>query len=400
MDHHEKRIEMVDKYLRRLELDGRIPDHYRGRTILVTGGAGAIGSNLIIALSLLTGRTGKVVVLDNLSAIKTRNPWNVAPCPNILFVRGDVRNDTDLKRVFHENPSIIFHLAAFFANQNSIDYPEISAEVDILGQIRLLEYARLARTERFLYASSGCAIYGSHPRLPIEENFISMHLTTPYQINKMTGEMYCNYYYHEYGLPTVNCRFFNSYGPGEAPGQYRNVIPNFIYWAMQGRALPITGTGSETRDFTYVLDLVQGLIKAGYYAGAVGENFNLAAGQETSIRDLAETINRETANFEPINFVEKRKWDTKPRLLASIEKARGLIDYRPLVEFEEGLRANLEWFRDNWEKIEAVADFPPGMSSAVKGFGGQNDQSPHRYRYAAGSYQDGAGHQGTQAEVR
>ena len=338
-----------------------------GRSILVTGGAGAIGSNLIIALSKLVGDKGKIVVLDNLSAIKVKDPWNVTPLSNIMFVLGDVRSDVDLKRVFKENPSLIFHLAAFFANQNSIDYPEISADVDILGQIRLLEYTRLGRVERFVYASSGCAIYGSYPELPLKEDFISMHLTTPYQINKMTGEMYCNFYQHHYGLPIVNCRFFNSYGPGEAPGQYRNVIPNFIFWAMQGRALPITGTGEETRDFTYVIDLVQGLIKAGYAEKAVGENFNLASGTETRIRDLAELVNKSAGNETPIQFLERRKWDTKPRLLASIEKAKNLVGYEPLVDFQEGFQTNIEWFRDNWDHIAAVADFPPGMSSAVRG---------------------------------
>lgn len=179
--------------------------------------------------------------------------------------------------------------------------------------------------------------------------------------------MYCNFYHHHYGVPIVNCRFFNSYGPGEVPGQYRNVIPNFIYWAMQGRSLPITGTGEETRDFTYVLDLVQGLIKAGYEEKAVGENFNLASGREVRIKDLAEMVNRATRNKAEINFRERRRWDTKPRLLASIDKARQLIAYEPLVEFGEGLQTNIEWFKDNWEKIEAAADFPPGMSSAVRG---------------------------------
>jgi UDP-glucose 4-epimerase len=269
--------------------------------------------------------------------------------------------------VFKEDPSIVFHLAAFFANQNSIDYTETSAEVDVLGQIRLLEYARLSKVERFVYASSGCAIYGSYPKLPLKEDFISMHLTTPYQINKMTGEMYCNFYLHHYDLKTVNCRFFNSYGPGEAPGQYRNVIPNFIYWAMKGYPLPITGTGEETRDFTYVLDLVQGLIKAGCEERAVGANFNLASGKELRIKDLAQMVNTATKNPSPINFRERRKWDTKPRLLACIEKAEQLIGYKPFVEFEEGFRENIDWFRDNWGKIEAVADFPPGMSSAVRG---------------------------------
>ncbi|ACI22128.1 NAD-dependent epimerase/dehydratase family protein [Thermodesulfovibrio yellowstonii] len=366
MDYYEKRVKMVDDYMAKLDIGKDLIKYYEGRNILVTGGAGAIGSNLIIALSKLVGSRGKVIVLDNLSAIKVRDPWNVTPLPNIMFVFGDVRNDIDLKRVFKEDISIVFHLAAFFANQNSVDYPEVSAEVDVIGQIKLLEYSRLAKVEKFIYASSGCAIYGSYPKLPLKEDFISMHLTTPYQINKMTGEMYCNFYHHHYGLSIVNCRFFNSYGPGEVPGQYRNVIPNFIYWSMKGLPLPITGTGEETRDFTYVLDLVQGLIKAGYYKKAIGENFNLAAGREVSIKEVASMVLEATGNKAGLIFKERRKWDTKPRLLASIEKAKELIGYKPIVDFREGFDANIEWFKDNWEKIEILADFPPGMSSAVR----------------------------------
>lgn len=364
---YSKRIDLVDNYLSKLGLEEDLYNYYAGRSILVTGGAGAIGSNLIIALSRLVGNNGKILVLDNLSSIKSGDPWNVSPLPNILFIHGDVRSDVDLKRVFKEEPTIVFHLAAFFANQNSVDYPETSAEVDIIGQIRLLEYSKITQIEKFVYASSGCAIYGSYPELPLKEEFISMHLTTPYQINKMTGEMYCNFYNHHYGLPIVNCRFFNSYGPGEVPGQYRNVIPNFIYWAMKGIALPITGSGEETRDFTYVLDLVQGLVKAGYHREAVGENFNLASGSEVRIIDLANMVNRATGNSAELLFRERRKWDTKPRLLASIVKAQELIGYKPIINFEDGFKTNIEWFRDNWEKIEALADFKPGMSSAVRG---------------------------------
>ncbi len=366
MNTYEKRIAWVDDYFSRISLEDNLQNYYRDRSILVTGGAGAIGSNLVIGLAKLVGSGGKIIVLDNLSAIKSEDSWNVLPLSNILFVKGDVRNDIDLKRVFREEPSIVFHLAAFFANQNSVDYPETSADVDIIGMIRLLEYARLCRVDRFVYASSGCAIYGSYPELPLREDFISMHLTTPYQINKMTGEMYCNFYAHHYGLPIVNCRFFNSYGPGEVPGQYRNVIPNFIYWAMKGQTLPITGTGEETRDFTNVFDLVQGLIKSGFYDGAVGENFNLASGTETSISDLVNMVNSATVNQGGIERKPRRKWDTKPRLLASIEKANRLIDYNPIINFEEGFAKNIEWFKDCWEKINILADFPPGMSSAVR----------------------------------
>jgi len=363
---NQKKVSLVHNYLNELGISEDIYSYYKNRNILVTGGAGAIGSNLIIALSKLVGEDGKIIVLDNLSSIKYPNPWNVAPLENIMFVKGDVRSDVDLKRVFKEDISLVFHLAAFFANQNSVDYPEYSAENDIIGQIKLLEYSRLGKIDRFIYASSGCAIYGSYGQMPLKEDFISMHLTTPYQINKMTGEMYCNFYSHHYDLGIVNCRFFNSYGPGEVPGQYRNVIPNFIYWAMKNQALPITGKGTETRDFTYVLDLVQGLVKAGYYETALGENFNLASGSETRIIDLAETINASVGNATPIKFKPVRKWDTKKRLLASIEKAQQLINYSPQMDFQSGLKVNIEWFKDNWENIEKNADFSPGMSSAVR----------------------------------
>ena len=315
------------------------------------------GKNLIIALAKLVGENGNVIILDNLSSIKEKNSWNITPLSNVLFVEGDVRSDISLKRVFKENLSMVFHLAAFFANQNSVDYPEISAEVDVIGIIKLLEYSRLAKVERFIYASSGCAIYGSYGKMPLKEDFISMHLTTPYQVNKMTGEMYCNFYGHHYDMKITNCRFFNSYGPGEVPGQYRNVIPNFIYWAMKGQSLPITGTGKETRDFTYVLDLVQGLIKGGYYESAIGENFNLASGREISIIDMANLVNETTGNKAPIIYKTRRKWDTKPRLLASIEKAEKLVKYKPIQNFRDGFLMNIEWFRDNWSTITKTSRF-------------------------------------------
>ena len=365
MDKNTFREDLVEDYLKRVDLKEEVKDFFKSKNILVTGGAGAIGSNLTIALSKLVG-DGKVIVLDNLSATHDGSPWNLINKPNVMFVEGDVRSDRDLKRVFKERIDIVFHLAAFFANQNSVDYPETSAEVDVLGMIKLLEISTLSKVDKFIYASSGCAIYGSFPELPLKEDFISMHLTTPYQINKMTGEMYCNYYMHHFGLNIVNCRFFNSFGPGEIPGQYRNVIPNFIYWSMKGRQLPITGDGSETRDFTYVLDLVQGLIKSAYYKDAVGENFNLAAGREISISDMAKKVQEVTGNEIEFLYKERRKWDTKPRLLASIEKASKLIDYKPIVDFDEGFKANLDWFKLFDEEIEKSSDFPPGMSAAVK----------------------------------
>ena len=344
-------------------MSDEIRDYYKDKVILVTGGAGAIGSNLTRALSEAGARM--VIILDNLSS---SYKWNVPSLANVMFVEGDITNDIDLKRVFNEGPEIVYHLAAFFANQNSIDYPEKDLWVDGFGTLKVLEYSRLAGVKRFIYASSGCSIYGSNAPLPLREEFMSMNLSSPYQITKMLGELYCNFFYNHYGLPVVKTRFFNSYGPGEVPGQYRNVIPNFIYWAMQGRTLPITGTGEETRDFTYVGDLVDGLLRAGYYDEAIGEDINLASGKEVKIMDLANMVNRFVGNGSGTIFVQRRKWDTKDRLLASIDKAKRILGYEPKTSFEEGLKKTIQWFRDNWDNIERSARFEPGVSSAVRDF--------------------------------
>ena len=338
-------------------------EFYKDKKILVTGGTGAIGSRLTKSLVDLGTM---VIVLDNLSS---GYEWNLpGNAGNLLFIEGDVAEDIDLKRVFNEKPDMVFHFAAFFANQNSVDYPEKDLRTNGFGTLKLLEYSALYdRLERFVYASSGCSIYGESTKFPLKEDDISMHLSTPYQVTKMLGELYCNYFFKQYNLKVVKARFFNSYGPGEVPGQYRNVIPNFIYWAMKGLSLPITGTGEETRDFTYVGDIVDGLLRTGYLERAIGEEFNFASGTETQIIDLANMVNEITGNKAPIKFLERRKWDTKPRLLGSYEKANKLIGYEPSTSFEQGLRNTVEWFRENWDNIEESADFGPGMSSAVRG---------------------------------
>lgn len=337
--------------------------YYKDKTILITGGAGAIGSNLTKAVAGLGA--AKVIVLDDLSSACI---WNVPSLPNVLFVKGSILDEIELKRVFFEEPQIIFHLAALFANQNSIDHPESDLLVNGLGTLKLLQYAQMTGVQRFIYASSGCSIYGSKSPLPLKEDFVSIHLSSPYQITKALGELYCNFFQNHYGLPTVRTRFFNSYGPGEIPGQYRNVIPNFIYWALQGKPLPITGTGEETRDFTYVGDIVDGLLRAGYFEQAIGQEFNLASGVETKIIDLAHMINELTGNKAGILFKERRKWDTKDRLLASVDKARELLNYTPRTTFTKSLVHTIDWFKQNQDKIEVSASFGPGMSSAVRGY--------------------------------
>ncbi len=329
-------------------------DTYSHKIVLVTGGAGAIGSNLTRVLAELGSR---VIVVDDLSSGER---WNVPSLPNVLFVKGSILDEVILKRVFTERPHLVFHLAAFFANQNSVDHPERDLKVNGLGTLRVLEYSVLTGVERFVYASSGCSIYGGESPLPLREEFMSMDLAAPYQITKMLGELYCNFFCHHYGLRIVRTRFFNSYGPGEVPGQYRNVIPNFVYWAKKGKTLPITGTGEETRDFTYVDDLVDGMLRAGFFEEAIGEAMNLASEKETKIIDLANTINEITGNQAGVTFAKRRKWDTKSRLLASTEKARKLIGYEPKTGFEEGIKRTIKWFEDNWELIERSAQIWTG----------------------------------------
>jgi UDP-glucose 4-epimerase len=337
-------------------------DYYNGKKVLVTGGAGAVGSRLTRAL-LEAGAI--VIVLDDLSSAYE---WNLPDDKNMLFLKGDVASDIDLKRVFSEKPTVIFHLAAFFANQNSIDYPEKDLRTNGFGILKILEYSALySRLERFVYSSSGCSIYGESKNFPLKEDDVSMNLGTPYQVTKMLGELYCNYFAKQYGLKVVKARFFNSFGPGEVPGQYRNVIPNFIYRAMKGLPLTITGDGQETRDFTYVGDIVDGLLRSGYYEGAIGKAFNFASGTETKIIDLANMVNKHTGNKNPTEFLERRKWDTKPRLLGSYEKASIAMGYKPATLFEDGLKKAIEWFRENWDNIDRSAGFGPGMSSAVRG---------------------------------
>ena len=198
----------------------------------------------------------KVIILDDLSS---SYEWNIPKAKNIMFIKGSILDDEMLKRVFKEKPEYVFHLAAHFANQNSVDNPEDDLMVNGMGILKVLEYAQLVGVKRFVYSSSGCGVYGLESKMPFEEHDISISLHTPYQVTKLLGELYTNYFHNLYDMPIVNARFFNVFGPGEVPGRYRNVIPNFFYWAMNGQPLPITGDGTETRDWTYVDDIVSGL---------------------------------------------------------------------------------------------------------------------------------------------
>lgn len=339
---------VAQRRARRVGIDHRT--FYEGKTVLVTGGAGAIGNNLVKTLADLGA--GRVWVLDNLSS-GTR--WLVPERSNITFVRGDILEEHSLRQVFAAKPQVVFHLAALFANQNSVDHPEDDLAVNGLGTLKVLQQAINAGVLRVIFASSSSAVYNGMT-MPLVEEQISLDVTTPYQATKLLGELYCYYFQHHFGLSTVRVRFFNSYGPGEFPGPYRNVIPNFIYRALRGEPLIITGTGEETRDWTYVEDVVDGLLRMGSVPEASGKVFNLGAGRETTVRELVGLVNRIAGNCAGVECTARRAWDVSTRRVASIDKATHILGYRPRIQLEMGLQATVAWFRCNWQEITSSVE--------------------------------------------
>jgi nucleoside-diphosphate-sugar epimerase len=315
-------------------------------TFVVTGGAGAIGSRLV--RRLLDDGAEAVVVIDDLSS---GYDWLVPADSRVKLV---VRDVCDLPKIgLDVARPLVFHLAAFFANQNSVEHPLDDLRTNGLGTVTTLMWAREHSARAFVYASAGCSIAGHGIEAPIREDMpVSLHLDTPYQISKALGEFYCNYFNPE--MPTVRCRFFNSYGPGEVPGLYRNVIPNFIWRALNNEPLIITGRGDETRDFIYVDDLVDGLIRAALTPAAFGEAFNLGTGVQTRIIDLAELIIKTCGSRSPIQYAARRPWDKSLRREANITRARAVLGFCPAVALREGVERTMAWHLENRARLEAA----------------------------------------------
>lgn len=307
----------------------------KNERILITGGAGAIGSNLVHALY----PHNSIIVLDNLSS--GRKEW-ISDLPNVEVIVGDVCKDEDLQKCFSRPIDYIFHLAANFANQNSVDHPQLDLQTNGMGTLKVLEHARVAKPKRFLYASSSC-VYGKLAADGPDETIIG-DLETPYAISKLVGEHYTTFYHEHYELPTTIVRIFNCYGPYELPGKYRNVIPNFFEKATRHKPLPIYGTGNETRTFTYVNDIVQGMELAATQPNANGEIFNLGNSIDISIKELAETINKLVGNNSGLDFLPHRKWDKVKHRLSNLKKIKELLGYSPITSLQEGLSLYFQWY--------------------------------------------------------
>ena len=321
-----------------------LSDYYGDKTILITGGAGAIGSNLS---KKLINNCKKIIIIDDLSSGYI---INIPKSEKIIFIKDSILNESALKEAFSYNTDVVFHLAANFANQSSVDNPQKDLSVNGLGILKILEFSNKFNIKKFVYSSSSC-IYGNESGL-MDEKSSKKKPDTPYAITKLLGEEYVNFFHEHHGLNTVILRYFNSYGPGEFPGKYRNVVPNFLHLAMNKKPLPITGTGEETRDFTYVGDTVMLTLLAGKTSQAVGETLNTGLGKETKIIDLANKINNITKNEAGINFIKKRNWDSVQSRCASVKKSRNILKYEPTTDLETGLRETFNWMKQNAKHIK------------------------------------------------
>lgn len=306
-----------------------------GKTVLVTGGAGAIGSQLVRHLA----NSHRVVVIDDLSS---GHRFNLDRTPNVEFIEASILDTPALEAAFARRPETVFHLAAHFANQNSVDHPERDLAVNGTGTLRLLEACKKHHTKKFIYASSSC-VYGSQ-EIELKEE-LTGHLETPYAITKLLGEQYVDFYSRFHGINSTTLRFFNSFGPGELPGKYRNVIPNFLQAALSGEPLIITGTGEETRSFSFVGDVVKAVVKSSEVVWTRGEIINIGTTTETTVQRLAETIKAITGSPSKIFKTAKRPWDTIQRRRANMEKAKRLLGWTATTSLEQGLKVYADWLK-------------------------------------------------------
>jgi UDP-glucose 4-epimerase len=306
---------------------------------LVTGGAGFIGSHIVARL-LADGQ--RVRVLDNFS---TGKHANLAPLrDSIELVEGDLRDPDALKRAV-AGCEVVYQQAALRSVPRSIDDPLANNEVNVTGILRLLIAAKSAGVRRVVYASSS-SVYGDDPTLPKVETQTPRPIS-PYAASKIMGEYYCRIYSQLYGLETVSLRYFNVFGPRQDPeSKYAAVIPRFITAALTGQPLEVHGDGLQSRDFTYIDNVVSANLLAARAPNIGGEAFNIACGDRFSLLDVIEKIELALGHKVVRAHEPARAGDVK-HTLADIDKAKRLLGYEPLVGFADGMRHTVAWFQSN-----------------------------------------------------
>jgi UDP-glucose 4-epimerase len=307
----------------------------QGRLYLVTGGAGFIGSNVAEAL---VRRGDRVRILDDFS---TGRRENLAPLSGVDVVEGDLRDPVAVRRAV-AGVDGVFHEAALRSVPRSVDDPLSSNEVNVTGTLVLLLACREARVRRLVYASSS-SVYGDDPTLPKVETLPTQPIS-PYAVSKLAAEHYCQTFARLYGLETVSLRYFNVFGPRQNPeSKYSAVIPRFLAQALAGEPLEVHGDGEQSRDFTYIDNVVRGNLLAMERPGVSGEVFNIACGTRHSLLAIADAIGDFLGRSLPRTHVASRPGDVR-HTLADIAKAERLLGYQPAVDFATGMRRTCEYF--------------------------------------------------------
>jgi UDP-glucose 4-epimerase len=301
---------------------------------LVTGGAGFIGSNIAEGL---VRRGDRVRILDNFSTGRAENLAGL----DVDVVEGDLRDLAQVQRAV-AGVQGVFHEAALRSVPRSVDDPVSTNDVNVGGTLNLLMACREAGVRRVVYASSSSA-YGDDPALPKVET-LPANPISPYAVSKLAAEHYCRTFARLYGLETVSLRYFNVFGPRQNPeSKYSAVIPRFLQLALQDRALEIHGDGEQSRDFTYIDNVVQGNLRAMDTPGVSGEVFNVACGTRHSLLVIADAIGEFLGRTLARQHTPPRAGDVK-HTLADITKAERLLGYRPTVDFATGIRRTCEYF--------------------------------------------------------
>lgn len=302
-----------------------------GKKVLVTGGAGFIGSNIAHELC----GDNEVLVLDDLSSGKKENLDGL----DVELITASIR-DADRVREAMEGVDYVFHHAAIASVPRSVDDPVSSNQVNVCGTLRVLVEARDAKVRKVVFASSS-AIYGDTPSEMKREGDLPAPIS-PYAVTKMTGEMYCRNFWLNYGLPTCSLRYFNVYGPRQDPNsQYAAVIPRFMSRLMNDEDPEINGDGTQSRDFTYVDDVVDANIQA-MLSSAQGV-FNISGGTQVNLLELLDEMGRLLGKRPRPRFVAKRPGDVM-HSLADISRAKQAFGYSPKIDLETGLKRTIEWF--------------------------------------------------------
>jgi UDP-glucose 4-epimerase len=309
---------------------------FENSSILVTGGNGAVGSHLV---KKLLEQSAKVVVLDDFSQSSKKN---LPSDKKLKIIKGNITNEKILKKTFSTKFDYVFHLAARFANELSVKDPMEDLKVNTQGTLQVLLHSSKQNLKRFIYTSSS-SLYGVQNTTSFKETLYP-NPSTPYAASKLSAEHYCNALEKLTGLKYTIVRLSNSYGPFDPPGKFRNVIPNFFDAAMNNKNIVITGTGNETRDFTYVDDTVNGILLAAGKKSAENQLFNLGTGKETKILKIAKIILNLTDSNSKIIFKPRRTFDPIVRRKMNISKATRILGYSPDRKIESGLKATHDWF--------------------------------------------------------